>query len=85
MIDDNPDEIISIQWQVQNSYFDENDCIKSNDSSCTSVRGSLYDITGIPSEVFNGTDIIVGADVEWDNYSRYDSVFQKLKGHEFGL
>ncbi len=80
LIDDNSDEIISIQWQVQNSYFDENDCIKSNDSTCTSVRSSLYDIFGIPSEVFNGTDIIVGADVDWDNYARYDSVFQSLRG-----
>ena len=80
LIDDNPDEIISIQWQVQNSYFDENDCIKANDSTCTSVRSSLYDIFGIPSEVFNGTDIIVGADIDWDNYARYDSVFQSLRG-----
>ena len=44
LIDDNPDEIISIQWQVQNSYFNENDCIKASDSTCTSVRGSLYDM-----------------------------------------
>ena len=80
LIDDNPDEIISIQWQVQNSYFNEDDCIKAGDSTCTSVRGSLYDIAFIPSEVFNGTDIIVGANVEWDNYGRYDSVFQNLRG-----
>ena len=80
LIDDNPDEIISIQWQVQNSYFDENDCIKAGDSTCTSVRGNLYDIAFIPSEIFNGTDIVVGADVEWDNYGRYDSVFQNLRG-----
>ena len=80
LIDDNPDEIISIQWQVQNSYFNEDDCINAGDSTCTSVRGSLYDIAFIPSEVFNGTDIIVGANVEWDNYGRYDSVFQNLRG-----
>ena len=80
LIDDNPNEIISIQWQVQNSYFDENDCIKAGDSTCTSVRGNFYDTAFFPSEVFNGTNILVGADVEWDNYNRYDSVFQSLGG-----
>ena len=54
--------------------------VVAGDSTCTSVRGSLYDIAFIPSEVFNGTDIIVGANVEWDNYGRYDSVFQNLRG-----
>ena len=80
LIDDNPDEIISIQWHVGSSYFDENDCIKSNDSTCTSVRGDIYNVTAIPTEVFNGTDILVGANIEWDNYARYDSVFQRYSG-----
>ena len=39
----------------------------------------VFTILFIPSEVFNGTDIIVGANVEWDNYGRYDSVFQNLR------
>ena len=80
LIDDNPDEIISIQWHVGSSYFDENDCIKSNDSTCTSVRGDIYNVTAIPTEVFNGIDIVVGANIEWDNYARYDSVFQIYSG-----
>ena len=82
LIEDNPDEIISIQWQVQSSYFDEDDCIKSNDSTCISVRGNLYNLEYIPMEVFNGTDMLIGANVEWDNYARYDSVFQSFSNAE---
>ena len=38
----------------------------------------MYDVTGIPTEVFNGTGTVVGANIDWENFARYDSAFQSL-------
>ena len=78
LIDENEMEIISIQWHLGSQYFDPNDCTVRNDSTCFDVRSNIYNVTGIPTEVFNGSNILIGANVSWDNYARYDSVFQLI-------
>ena len=78
LYDQNPEQIVSIQWQVGSQYFNEDDCQYYQLGNCVDARGSLYDVTGIPTEVFNGTGIVVGADIDWENFARYDSAFQSL-------
>tara|TARA_B110000014_G_scaffold104900_1_gene71992 strand:- start:2216 stop:3118 length:903 start_codon:yes stop_codon:yes gene_type:complete len=63
---------------MSSQYFNEEDCQYYQLGNCVDTRGSLYDVTGIPTEVFNGTGIVVGANIDWENFARYDSAFQSL-------
>ena len=79
LLRDNPDQLISIQWQAWDTdNFTPDDCQYGLLGNCSDIRLNYYAVTGIPTEVFNGTGLVVGADVSWDNYARYDSAFQSL-------
>jgi len=81
LYEQNPGQIVSIQWHVGSQYFNEADCQYYQLGNCVGARGSLYDIAGIPTEVFNGTGILVGANIGWENFARYDSAFQSLSAN----
>ena len=78
LLEDNSDNLISIQWQAGSDSFNPDDCQYDSFANCKETRGELYDIWGIPTEVFNGTGLVVGADVINDNYAIYDSAYQSL-------
>ena len=62
LLDEYPNNLISTQWHAESATFDPNDCIYNNGSTCYDVRTDLYDVTGIPTEVFNGTNVIAGVE-----------------------
>ena len=60
LLDEYPENLISLQWQAESDTFDPSECIYNNSSNCYDIRPDLYTVTGIPTEVFNGTDAVVG-------------------------
>ena len=74
LLDEYPNNLISTQWHAESATFDPNDCIYNNGSSCYDVRTGLYDVTGIPTEVFNGTNVISGVEpIPAQSYTVYNN------------
>ena len=80
LLDDFPETLITIQWQVDSDTFNENDCQYESQGDCLDVRSDLYSIEGIPTEVFNGSYSVVGTDFQDlpEMYNVYDTVFQNI-------
>ena len=72
LLDEYPENLISLQWQAESDTFDPSECTYNNSSNCYDIRPDLYTVTGIPTEVFNGTDAVVGVEpVPSDSYQIY--------------
>jgi len=80
LLDEYPENLISLQWQAESDTFDPSECIYNNSSNCYDIRPDLYTVTGIPTEVFNGTDAVVGVEpVPSDSYQIYtNSVLNQI-------
>ena len=88
LLDEFPGTLISAQWHL-NAYTDEDsdldECIYNGAViNCFEVRGEPYGwnntITGVPFEVFNGTEVIIGAADSTTAYSNYLNVYQSFIG-----
>ena len=80
LLDEYPENLISLQWQAESDTFDPSECTYNNSSNCYDIRPDLYTVTGIPTEVFNGTDAVVGVEpVPSDSYQIYtNSVLNQI-------
>ena len=80
LLDEYPENLISLQWQAESDTFDPSECTYNNNSNCYDIRPDLYTVTGIPTEVFNGTDAVVGVEpVPSDSYQIYtNSVLNQI-------
>ena len=80
LLDEYPENLISLQWQAESDTFDPSECTYNNSSNCYDIRPDLYTVTGIPTEVFNGTDAVVGVEpVPSDSYQIYtNSVLDQI-------
>ena len=80
MLEEYPENLISLQWQAESDTFDPSECTYNNSSNCYDIRPDLYTVTGIPTEVFNGTDAVVGVEpVPSDSYQIYtNSVLNQI-------
>ena len=80
LLDDFPETLITIQWQVDSDAFNQDDCQYDSQGNCVDLRGELYGLQYIPTEIFNGSYLIVGTDYQDfpAMYSVYDSVFQSI-------
>ena len=80
LLDEYPENLISLQWQAESDTFDPNECLYNNNANCYDIRPDLYTVTGIPTEVFNGTDAVVGVEpVPSDSYQIYtNSVLNQI-------
>ena len=80
LLDEYPENLISLQWQAESDTFDPSECTYNNSSNCYDIRPDLYSVTGIPTEVFNGTDAVVGVEpVPSDSYQIYtNSVLNQI-------
>ena len=93
LLDEYPENLISLQWQAESDTFDPSECTYNNSSNCYDIRPDLYTVTGIPTEVFNGTDAVVGvepvpseSESVWERPRRPEkragSAEEKLEGEE---
>lgn len=88
MLDEFPGTLISLQWHLDAYTADTSDlddCIYNGIvGDCFNARGGLYGwndtITGVPFEVFNGSEVIVGANSEQSAYNNYTSIYQNIVG-----
>ena len=80
LLEEYPENLISLQWQAESDTFDPSECTYNNSSNCYDIRPDLYSVTGIPTEVFNGTDAVVGVEpVPSDSYQIYtNSVLNQI-------
>ena len=80
LLDEYPENLISLQWQAESDTFDPSECTYNNSSNCYDIRPDLYTVTGIPTEVFNGTDAVVGVEpIPSDSYQIYtNSVLNQI-------
>ena len=88
LLDEFPGTLITAQWHL-NAYTAEDsdldECIYNGVViNCFEVRGEPYGwnntITGVPFEVFNGTEVIIGAADSTTAYSNYLTIYQSLIG-----
>ena len=83
LLDQYPDNLISTQWHAESSTFDPSDCFYNGNPNCYDVRNALYGVTGIPTEVFNGTEVIVGVEpLPEVSYDIYDGVYMSQVNNE---
>lgn len=90
MLDEFPETLISLQWHLTAytpDQYDFNECLISGLSvgpdEAFETRGNLYgwdDISAIPIEVFNGTQILSGANSGDWAYNTYVPIYQDLVG-----
>jgi len=87
LLDEFPGTLISAQWHLDaytNEDSDLDECLYNGVViNCFEARGEPYGwnntITGVPFEVFNGTELIVGADSA-TAYNNYLNIYENLIG-----
>jgi hypothetical protein len=88
LLDEFPGTLISAQWHLDAYTAEDSDldeCIYNGVViNCFEARGEPYGwnntITGVPFEVFNGTEVIVGAADSATAYSNYLTIYESLIG-----
>lgn len=90
MLDQFPETLISLQWHLSAFtpvQYDFNNCLlnglPAGPDGAFVTRANLYgwdDINSIPIEVFNGTEVLVGADPGDWAYTTYTPIYYDLVG-----
>ena len=88
LLDEFPGTLISAQWHLDAYTAEDSDldeCLYNGVViNCFEARGEPYGwnntITGVPFEVFNGTEVIVGAADSATAYSNYLTIYESLIG-----
>lgn len=88
LLDEYPSTLTSLQYHLgsyTDPYSDLDDCYYQG-QTCFDARGIPYGwnstITGVPFEVFNGDEVIVGASSEESGYYQYSGVYNELVTNE---
>ena len=86
MLDQFPETLISLQWHLSAftpEQYDFNNCLlyglPAGPDGAFVARANLYgwdDINSIPIEVFNGTEVLVGADPGDWAYTTYTDLLR---------
>jgi len=88
LLDEFPETLISAQWHLD-AFTDEDsdldECLYNGlVINCFEARGEPYGwnntISGVPFEVFNGTEVIVGAADSVTAYGNYLTIYESLIG-----
>lgn len=88
LLDEFPGTLISAQWHLDAYTAEDSDldeCLYNGVViNCFEARGEPYGwnntITGVPFEVFNGTEVIVGAGDSVTAYGNYLTIYESLIG-----
>jgi len=90
MLDQFPETLISLQWHLSAftpEQYDFNNCLlyglPAGPDGAFVARANLYgwdDINSIPIEVFNGTEVLVGADPGDWAYTTYTPIYYEQVG-----
>jgi len=88
LLDEFPGTLISAQWHLDAYTAEDSDldeCLYNGVViNCFEARGEPYGwnntITGVPFEVFNGTEVIVGAADSVTAYGNYLTIYESLIG-----
>jgi hypothetical protein len=69
LLDDFPETLITIQWQVDSDAFNQDDCQYDSQGNCVDLRGELY---GLSFTFPNGTTVQLNfSDYEFGEYGMY--------------
>jgi len=89
MLDEFPETLISAQWhwiEFTPDDSDLDDCVVNGlIGGCFDARAGFYGfdtISAVPVEVFNGGELIIGADGQPGAYDNYLPIYQNLVGAE---
>ena len=78
LLNEFPETLISAQWHMESATFSQGDCTYLPNTDCYTARSNTYGITDIPTEVFNGTEQVVGASINYENYGNYLTPYLSL-------
>ncbi len=63
---------------MESATFNQGDCTYLPNTDFYTARSNTYGITDIPTEVFNGTEQVVGASINYENYGNYLTPYLSL-------